>query len=88
MPKLIIRFEDTPFENRAEADEFSRSLGADSNKFRQNRISKQSSLDLTFENHYDGNTILEHYENSNGYLEFEDGTISRHYVRRDRRFDD
>ena len=88
MPKLIVHFDNADFKNNAEVAEFSRSLGADSSRFQQNRGSKQSSLDLTFENHYDGNTILEHYENANGYLEFEDGTVSRHYVRRDRRFDD
>lgn len=88
MPKLTVRFENTNFQNRTEADEFSRSLGADYSKFKKNQALKQSSLDLTFKNLYDGNTILEHYENAGGYLEFEDGTISRHYVRREKRFDD
>lgn len=88
MPKLIIHFDNTFLKNRTEADEFSRSLGADSNKFRRTTTSQQSSLDLSFENHYDGNTVLEYYNDAHGYLEFEDGTVSRHYVRRDRRFDD
>lgn len=88
MPKLTIRFDNTDFQNHTEADEFSRSLGASSSRFQKNRALKQSVLDLTFENYYDGNTILEHYDNAGGYLEFEDGTISRHYVRREKRFDD
>lgn len=88
MPKLIIHFDDVDFKDRAEADEFSQSLGASSSMLRQNRISKESSLDLTFENHYDGNTVLDYYENAQGYLEFEDGTVSRHYIRRERDFSD
>jgi len=88
MPKLIVHFDDVDFKDRAEADEFSQSLGASSSSFRQNRRLKESSLDLTFENHYDGNTVLDYYENAQGYLEFEDGTRSRHYIRRERDFND
>lgn len=88
MPKLIVHFNNTNFSNRTEADEFSKGLGAASSIFRQDPRSKESSLDLMFENHYDGNTVLEYNENAQGYLEFEDGTKSRHYVRRDRNFED
>ena len=88
MPKLIVHFSNTGFKDKAEADEFSNGLGAASSIFRQDRRSKESSLDLLFENHYDGNTVLEYNEDAQGYLEFEDGTKSRHYVRRDRNFED
>jgi hypothetical protein len=88
MPKLIVHFENVEFKDRAEADEFSKSLGASSSDFRLNRRSRESSLDLTFENHYDGNNILDAYENAQGYLEFEDGTRSKHYVRRQRDLND
>lgn len=88
MPRLIVRFEDVPFENRTEAEEFAAEVGASSLDLTKDRASRQSSLDLSFENHYDGNSLLEYNDNAQGYLEYEDGTIGRHYVRRERRFDD
>lgn len=89
MTKLIIQIDDSGIANRQEAEEFATEIGADSFSYTNNRISKQSSIDLGFENHYDGNTILEYYgDNAQGYLEFEDGTVSKHFVRRERRFDD
>lgn len=87
MARLHIKFDDTGL-TREESEEFASEVGASSFRFEQNRTSKQSSLDLTFENRYDGDTILEYYDNAQGYLEFDDGTVSRHYVRRERTFDD
>lgn len=88
MPRLKVRIPNTGFTSRTEAESFAKELGADSFNWGYDARLKESSLDLSFENHYDGSRILESFDNCEGYLEFEDGTVSRHFVTRERRFDD
>ena len=88
MPKLTVHFNDTGFTNKEEADSFVNQTGASSSRIIKNKALKDYSLDLSFDNVYDGNKLLDEYPNAQGYLEFEDGTISKHFIRRERNFND
>ena len=60
---------------------------ADLSAYRNDSKSKQSFLDLTLEDHYYGNEVLEMYsDQAQGYLQFDDGTVSKHFIRRERNF--
>lgn len=86
MPKMIIRFEDSGL-TKKEAKEFAEQNHATLTAFQSDSKSKQSFLDLTLEDHYYGNEVLEMYsDQAQGYLQFDDGTVSRHFIRRERNF--
>jgi len=88
LPTMKIRLPSTHFVSKSDAEDFAKEIGADLDSWGYDARLKESSLDLRFENHYDGSRILENMDGAEGYLEFEDGTISRHYIRRDRTYDD
>jgi len=86
MPKMIIRFSDSGL-TKQEAKEFATAHSADLSAYRNDSKSKQSFLDLTLEDHYYGNEVLEMYsDQAQGYLQFDDGTVSKHFIRRERNF--
>lgn len=86
MPKMIIRFEDSGL-TKKEAKEFAEQNHATLTAFQSDSKSKQSFLDLTLEDYYHGNELLEEYSDiAQGYLQFKDGTVSRHFIRKERNF--
>lgn len=88
MPTMKITLPRTDFGSRTDAEEFAKELGADLVGWGYDSRMKESSLDLHFENHYHGSMILENMDEAEGYLEFEDGSRSRHFVRKERNFND
>lgn len=88
LPTMKIKLPRTHFVSRTDAEEFAKEIGADLVNWGYDATLKESSLDLRFENHYDGSSILENLDGAEGYMEYDDGTIGRHFVRRERRYDD
>lgn len=82
---MIIKVSRSDLVSKDSASDFASDIGADLIRF----DGRNKSAELSFDYMHDGNNVLPYLgQNAQGLLEFEDGTVSKHYVRYERSFDE
>ena len=87
MPRVVVRVT-TSIKSRREAEDYAHEQGADLENFTIDRRTGYSFVDLSFENVYTGNSFLDYHPEAESVVQYEDGSTGKHYVRRERHYDD